>query len=208
MRTIDPSKPMIALTFDDGPSEETERLLDILRQYDARATFFLIGRKVGGGQKTVLRAVNEGHEIGSHTWDHPCLTDLTDDCIRMQIASAKDKICEITKGDHVLMRPPFCAIDARVQAIGRDIGVSFVNCTTTSDDWNTTDPHVVYKNILDRVRDRDVILCHDKYPSTVDAMEGVISQLIKRGYQLVTVSELFRYSNITLEPGELYPPDK
>jgi len=202
--SIDPAKPMLALTFDDGPSAHTERLLNIFKAHGGKGTFFVVGNSIGGKEATLSRMAAEGHEIGIHTWWHPQLTTLTDVAIVDEILMTRAKIYSATGVDTRIVRPPYGAIDDRVKAIGAKTGVCFVNWSVDTVDWRTRNATAVYNEVMNGARNGAIILCHDLHGSTVDAMETVIPKLIADGYQLVTVSELLSYSNTYLVPGGLY----
>ena len=203
-REIDPDKPMIALTFDDGPSAHTDRLLDIFARYGGKGTFFVIGNLIDGRKSTVKRIVREGHEIGNHSWNHRQLTNLTVEEINDQIMMTRAKIYDTVGIDSLIMRPPYGACNDAVKAVGADVGVSFVNWSVDTLDWKSKNAVAVRKEIMNSVSDGAIILCHDLHKTTVDAMETVIPELIEKGYQLVTVSELMEYSEKTLEAGKMY----
>ena len=203
-RTIDPNKPMVALTFDDGPSAHTERLLDIFAKYGGKGTFFVLGNLIDGREDTLRRTANEGHEIAGHSWNHRQLTNLTKDQVKDQIMMTRAKIYEVTGKDSLVVRAPYGACDDMVQGIGKELGVTFYNWSIDTLDWLTKDPAAIETEILNNVSDGDIILCHDLHETTVDAMERVIPKLIAKGYQLVTVSELMQYSDQKVEAGGLY----
>ncbi len=203
-RVIDPDKPMVALTFDDGPSAHTDRLLDIFARYGGKGTFFVVGNLIDGRKNTVKRIVREGHEIGNHSWNHRQLTNLTSEEITDQIMMTRAKIYDTVGIDSLIMRPPYGACNDTVKAVGARVGVSFVNWSVDTLDWKSKNATAVRKEIMSCVSDGAIILCHDLHKTTVDAMETVIPELIEKGYQLVTVTELMEYSEKTLEAGKMY----
>ena len=201
---IDPDKPMIALTFDDGPSAHTDRLLDIFARYGGKGTFFVLGNLVDNRKSTVKRIVKEGHEIGNHSWNHRQLTNLSSEEIKDQIMMTRAKIYDVAGVDTLIVRPPYGACNDTVKAVGASVGVSFVNWSVDTLDWKSKNASAVYKEIMNCVHDGAIILCHDLHKTTVDAMETVVPALIEKGYQLVTVSELMEYSGKSLEAGKIY----
>ena len=204
IREIDPDKPMIALTFDDGPSAHTDRLLDIFAKYGGKGTFFVIGNLIDGRKNTVKRIVAEGHEIGNHSWNHRQLTNLSEEEITDQIMMTRAKIYDTVGIDSLIMRPPYGACNDAVKAVGAKVGVSFVNWSVDTLDWKSKNAVAVHNEVMKYACDGAIILCHDLHKTTVDAMETVIPALIEKGYQLVTVSELMEYSEKTLEAGKMY----
>lgn len=203
-RTIDPSKPMIALTFDDGPSAHTERLLDILKTHGGKGTFFVLGNLIEGRKSTLIRISEEGHEIGNHSWDHRKMTNLTETEITDEIMMTRAKIYEVTGKDCVIVRPPYGAWNDDVLTVGKDIGVAFVNWSVDTLDWKSRNAEAVYNEIINSTSDGAIILCHDLHETTVDAMETVIPKLVEDGFQLVTVSELMSFSKKPLEAGKIH----
>lgn len=203
-REIDPDKPMLALTFDDGPSAHTDRLLDIFAKHGGKGTFFVIGNLIDGRKTTVKRIVAEGHEIGNHSWNHRQLTNLSQEEITDQIMMTRAKIYDTVGVDSLIVRPPYGACNDSVKAVGAKVGVSFVNWSVDTLDWKSKNAAAVHNEVMKYASDGAIILCHDLHKTTVDAMETVIPELIKKGYQLVTVSELMEYSEKTLEAGKMY----
>ena len=201
---IDITKPMIALTFDDGPSAHTQRLLDVFKIHGGKGTFFVLGSTLDNRQDTLRRIANEGHEIGNHSWSHGQFTDLSTSEVKNEIMKTRTKIYDITGVDCTLVRPPHGAYNDRIKAIGKEIGVSFVNWTIDTLDWKSKNANAVYNEIMGDVTDGYIILCHDLHKTTVDAMERVIPDLIEKGYQLVTVSELLTCRGGEIIPGNVY----
>ncbi len=207
-RKIDPSKPMIALTFDDGPSKNTEHILDLLEEYDVRATFFVVGNRVSTYADTAKRAVALGNEIGIHTWEHAKLTVLSPDEIASQITRTADAVKEYAGGTCAAVRPPGGACDDTVKQVAGQLGYILVNWSIDTLDWKTRDADSTYNAIMSQAADGGIVLCHDLYESTANAMDRVIPELIDQGYQLVTVSELLSYNTGGVTPGNLYSQRK
>ncbi|MCL2401480.1 MAG: polysaccharide deacetylase family protein [Oscillospiraceae bacterium] len=197
-------RPMIALTFDDGPSRFTDYILNILEQYNARATFFVLGYRVEARQDTVLRTVNIGSEVAGHTWSHRNLSALSCQAIAETIQNTSAIIDEVTGISPRFFRPPYGWLNSNVANISGELGYSVVNWTLDPMDWKYRDAQTIYNNIMNRVEEGAIILLHDIHPTTVAAMELVIPSLIAEGYQLVTVSELLYHLYGELEPGKLY----
>lgn len=201
---LDPSKPMVALTFDDGPSKHTSRLLDAFASHGGRGTFFVIGNILENRADVLNRMVSEGHEIGGHSWDHRQLTKLNTTDLNNELIGTRAKIHEITGVNATLLRPPYGSYNSQVKNMCKDLGIVMVNWSLDTLDWKYKDADRLYHTILEEVQDGDIILCHDLHGSTVDAMERVIPELIARGYQLVTVSELLDQRGDVIEAGEVY----
>ena len=203
-QNIDTDKPMIALTFDDGPGAYTDRLLDILQQHGGKATFFLLGNKIDKRPETVQRMVSEGHEIGGHSWSHKELTKLTDKEVRSQLVKVNNKIQELTGQTPAIMRPPYGSYNDDVSAVAAKQGLSAINWNVDTLDWKYKDAEYVYNATMKKLKSGNIILFHDIHPTTVDAMERIIPDLIEEGYQLVTVSQLLTADGGNIVPGRLY----
>ena len=202
--SIDPNKPMVALTFDDGPSKHTDRLLDVFATHGGKGTFFVVGNILENRSDVLQRMVAEGHEIGGHSWDHRQLTKLGNIDLINQLTGTRTKIQEITGVNATLLRPPYGSYNSTVKNTCADLGIVMVNWSLDTLDWKHKDADRIYETILSEVQDRDIILCHDLHGSTVDAMERVVPELLGRGYQLVTVSELLEQKSEIIKAGEVY----
>ncbi len=204
-RIIDPTKPMIALTFDDGPSEYTTRILKVLAKYDARATFCVIGKNVELYRDVIVRIVSGGNEIACHTWSHPKLTEQSAATIRSQITRTNDLVREITGGYEIrVLRPPYGSHNKTVRSICADLGMIIAHWEVDTKDWNNRNTSTTYKNIMKGAANGTIVLCHDIYSTTAAAAEKAIPELISRGYQLVTVSELMSFHKDGAQPGTVY----
>ncbi|MER5525654.1 polysaccharide deacetylase family protein [Streptomyces sp. NPDC002677] len=195
----------VALTFDAGPSENSARLLDILKEKRVPATFFLLGKRhIEKYPELVRRMAAEGHEVASHTWDHKILTEISDRQIREELTRTDDAIERITGREPTLMRPPQGRTDADVHRICRELGLSEVLWSVTAKDYLTTDSALIEKRVLDQVSRDGIILLHDIYRGTVPAVPGIIDALKERGYVFVTVPQLLAPGRA--EPGKVYRP--
>ena len=201
---IDPSLPMVALTFDDGPSNLTDQILDILEHHDVVATFYVIGRKVEPFSDTVQRAYYMGCEIANHTWSHRSLVRISNDSIRTQLQDTNAAIENVIGVQPSSMRPPFGNSNSNVESISEELGLAVVFWSIDPSDYLERSVDTIYSHIMDAVQDKDIILLHDVHERSVEATRHLVPSLIRRGYQLVTVSELMYYSDITLEPGANY----
>ncbi|MEU4894339.1 polysaccharide deacetylase family protein [Streptomyces sp. NPDC044780] len=195
----------VALTFDAGPSENTPRLLDILKREHAHATFFMLGKNhIDKHPDLVRRIAAEGHELANHTWSHKILTKTDSDEVRSQIARVQDAVVELTGTKPLLMRPPQGRTDERIIKICRELGVAQVLWSVTAKDYRTTDSKLIEKRVLDQTKRDGIILLHDIYRGTVPAVPGILAKLKKDGYTVVTVSQLL--APATPEPGTVYRP--
>jgi peptidoglycan-N-acetylglucosamine deacetylase len=184
--------PYIAMTFDDGPSaENTPRLLDILKQRNIKATFFLLGENVVQNPEIVKRMLAEGHEIGNHSWDHPQLSKLSDDRVTSELTRTSDAIREACGYTPKVMRPPYGAITKRQRDwIAEKLGLSIILWSVDPLDWKRPGPLVVSRRILAGAEPGAIILSHDIHKPTVDAMPATFDALLAKGFKFVTVSEL------------------
>lgn len=199
----DPSKPMVALTFDDGPyGPVTNRILAKLEENGGRATFFVVGNRVKTYASSVQRALTDGCQIGNHTYDHKNpLTKLTTVQIQKQIHDTDVAVAYYAGSAPVIVRPVGGAVNDTVKAA---VGKPMINWSIDTLDWKSKNAASVQSKVLDHVQDGDIILMHDLYKSTADACDVIIPELTKRGYQLVTVSELAAAKGVSMESGKVY----
>ncbi len=186
-RKIDKKKKMVALTYDDGPSANTPKILDTLEKYDAVATFFVVGNRVSTYANTVKRAYGMGCEIGNHTYEHKILTRTDAAGIREQVSKTNAAVKNITGTDPIVMRPPGGCVNDTVKS---QTGMPMILWSIDTLDWRTRNAASTKTAVLDHVKDGDIVLMHDLYEATANASTTIIPTLVERGYQLVTVSEL------------------
>lgn len=197
----DPEKPMVALTFDDGPGPKTMELLGYLEKNQARATFFMLGQNVSRYEEEVKKMAEIDCELGNHSYNHPDLANLSAGEIKDQINKTNQKIMAITGQNATVVRPPYGSINNTVE---ENVGFPMILWSIDTLDWKTRDASKTIQNVMDNVQDGDIILMHDIHAESVDAAKDLIPKLQKAGYQLVTVSELAQARGITLTSGERY----
>lgn len=191
---IDPTQKMLALTFDDGPGGHTNRVLDALAKYRAHGTFFVIGRQVPGHADILQRMVNGGNEVGNHSWDHAQLPGLSTGRLDQEIGDTQRAISDATGGYvPTQMRPPYGALDSGVAGYIHGHGLKVALWNVDTEDWLHRDAGLMYNSIMGSAADGRVILLHDIHPTSVEAVERAIPDLVAQGYQLVTMSQLERY---------------
>ena len=201
-RKIDPEKPMIALTFDDGPHDiYTARILDALKKYGGKATFFVLGQRVGSHSKILNRMIEEGNEIGNHSYSHPLLTTSTVEKIKREIAKTQEAVFRSTGFTPKLVRPTYGAVNQTVRAT---IHYPMIRWSVDTEDWKSKNVDKIVKEAMKGAKDGAIILMHDVYPTTAKAAEKIIQKLTKQGYQLVTISEMFKYRGNGLKAGKEY----
>ena len=198
---VNPAKPMVAITFDDGPGKYTMQLLQQLEAYDARATFFMVGTNVPNYPETVKKMKEIGCELGNHTTHHARLTELDVAGIQNQIGTTNQAIQNIVGEGATLVRPPYGAVNEVVQSAA---GVPLAMWSVDTRDWELKNAELIKNYVLNTAKDGEIILLHDIHETTIQAMLQVIPELVNRGYQLVTVSEMAQARGITLENGEKY----
>ena len=202
---IDPEKKLVALTFDDGPSNKnTNRILDVLEKYHSRATFFVIGKRIADRTEVIARAINLGCEIGSHTWGHSDFTKYPKSAL-VDSLEKTDEAMVSNFGYHMtLFRPPYASINKDIETVSKDMGYTMILWSGSSHDWSIKDVDKIYKNTFHCAADGAIILFHDIYEFTADAIERIVPDLISQGYQLVTISELIAMDETPVAPGERY----
>lgn len=200
-RKIDKNKKMVALTYDDGPSIYTPRVLKTLKENNAVATFFVVGNRVPTYSDTVKKAHYMGCEIGNHTYEHKNLTRVSEAEVKRQITKTNRNVKKVTGQAPVIMRPTGGATNANVK---QWVGMPSIIWSIDTLDWKTRNAGSTKKAVLDHVKDGDIVLMHDLYSATASASETIIPELVKRGYQLVTVSELAECRGGMKETGAYY----
>lgn len=200
-RTVDGSKKMVALTFDDGPSAYTPIVLDTLEKYDAVATFFVVGNRVSGYRSYVERAYNMGCEIGTHTYDHAWLDQLSASEIKKEIQKGSDAIVKSIGIAPTLMRPPGGCVNSTVKS---NVGLPMILWSVDTRDWETRSTSTTISRVVNGAYDGAIILVHDLHQSTAIASKTFIPKLIANGYQLVTVSEMAELRGIKMKAGQMY----
>ena len=191
----------VALTFDDGPSPFTDRLLQILADNDAKSTFFLIGNKVAANTAGAKRIADAGMEVANHTWEHPNMTTIPPELIGSQIAKANDAIASATGQRPKLLRTAGGLINDKVLAAAKQQGMADINWDVVPFDWiNDSNTAATAYMLKTQIKPGSVVLFHDTYSSTVDVVYQFIPVLKANGYHLVTVSQLLG----PREPGSTY----
>ena len=192
---VEPEKPhincrsqsCIALTFDDGPSPHTNRLLDVLHDMDAKATFYMLGVYVERHADIVQRVHREGHQIGNHTWIHQNLRHMSDAEARAEIDRTNRIIQQVTGVKPDTMRAPFGISDERIQKVSE---MPQILWSIDPYDWRERDATVVADRVLSSAERGAIVLVHDIYPTTVDAVPKIINGLRAKGLEPVTINQL------------------
>jgi len=197
-------KPMkyVALTFDDGPCENTLEILEILDEYDVNVTFFWLGKLVATRPEIVRKAYSRGHEIGNHSYNHETLTKLDLDEAKEEMQSADAAIKAAIGIEASVYRAPGGSVNEKVSQY---CGKPFIDWTVDTNDWKYRDPEHVWTFIAKNTGNYDIVLMHDIRPTTTEAMHKAIPYLLEQGFTLVTVSELLEIIGWD-DPSLIYEP--
>lgn len=190
-----------ALTFDDGPSSFTDRLLDCLEKNNAKATFFMVGKEIDSFPDEVKRMEKLGCELGNHTYSHVDLTTLSPEDMSAEIAGVDEDLVNLVGHGATVLRPPYGNINDSVRST---VGTPMILWSIDTLDWETQDPQQTVDTVMSQVQDGSIILMHDIFSTSVDAAEIFIPKLIDEGYQLVTIHELAKIKNTELQTGIAY----
>lgn len=204
VRRIDPDKPMIALTFDDGPSEVTPRILAALDEVDGRATFCVVGNRVANYEDVVLQVAQQGSEIACHTWSHKKLTTLSQEGIARELERTIAAVGKVANAPVRVLRPPYGSVNKDVRAVTRSMNMLIASWSVDTLDWSTRNEEKTYRAIMKGAKNGSIILCHDVYETTAAAVERAIQELSAQGYQFVTFSELMSFHKNGVKAGSVY----
>lgn len=199
--TIQKEAKLVAFTFDDGPSKYTLDIANILEEYNASATFFEVGYNIKAHPEITKELSERGFEIANHTTDHSKLTKLTEAKYLSKINDNNAIFKELTGKDMPYLRPPYGSYNDKIKA---KAGVPIVTWSLDTRDWESRNKDKVIEMVINNIKEGDIILFHDLYESTRDAVKELMPLLKEQGYQAVSVGELFKSKGITLEAGTSY----
>lgn len=182
-----PTKKRITFTFDDGPSIYTPQILDILAKYNIKATFFILGQRVNSHSTLIQRIYEEGHELANHSYGHPALDRLSDQQILSEVNRTNQAVYDLTGYQMRYLRPPYGSSNTRVDQL---IPMEFVYWNIDPLDWKYRNKDSIVNQIRIQARNDGIILMHDLYQSSVDALEASILYLLSQGYEIVGLSEI------------------
>ena len=202
VREIDGSKPMVAITYDDGPSIYTDSILDVYEEYGQKCTFFVVGDRISWNEEAAIREYELGCEQGNHTYSHNRLTDLDADGITEVLAGTDNELIRISGKPSTCLRPP----EGRYNDVVKEVcGVPIILWSIDTEDWKSRNADSICNRVIGKVKDGDIILMHDLYQSTADATKRIVPALVDAGFQLVTVEEMGLLKiDGGLEPGVVY----
>ncbi|MCN84092.1 polysaccharide deacetylase family protein [Listeria monocytogenes] len=179
----------IALTFDDGPSASvTPGVLDTLKRHNVKATFFVLGSSVIQNPGLVKRELEEGHQVGSHSWDHPQLTKQSTQEVYNQILKTQKAVFDQTGYFPTTMRPPYGAVNKQV---AEEIGLPIIQWSVDTEDWKNKNAGIVTKKVLAGATDGAIVLMHDIHKTTAASLDATLTKLKNQGYEFVTIDELY-----------------
>lgn len=200
-RKIDKSKKMIALTFDDGPNYNTSKIIDVLNKYDIKTTFFVLGSRAINNKDILKKMADSGMEIGNHTYNHLLLTKYDENKIRSEIEDTSEVIYNATKKRPKLLRPSYGSVNNKIKKVAN---MPIIIWDIDTLDWKYHNSKRITSRVVNKVRDGDIILMHDIYSASLNALSNIIPILQDNGYEFVTIDELFYYKGISLENGKVY----
>lgn len=192
---------LMALTFDDGPSDATGNILDVLKSYDAHATFFALGNRMKTYKVTLQRIVDEGHEVASHTYSHKDLSTLDEKGILNQINTTNVNFNSITGEKIKYVRPPYGSYNSKVL---NTVSHPLIMWNIDTKDWDTRDAKKTANTVIKKAFNGGIALMHDLYSSNVEALKIMLPELEAKGYRFVTISEMSEEFGVTLENGKAY----
>lgn len=184
---------VIALTFDDGPSKYTDKLIEYLYQNDCKATFFILGNKVKNYQDILNKSISYGNEIGNHSYNHKWLIKLKKDEIIDQINKTQNLIYEYTGYIPTLLRPTYGSINS---TLSNSTNLNIVLWNVDTLDWKYKSIDKIVAKATKNLKSGNIILMHDIYKRTYDAVKKIVPLLKENGYNCVTISELNKINNL------------
>lgn len=194
---LDPDGKYVALTFDDGPhADVTPRILEILSQHEAKATFYMLGSQVEYYPSIAKQVLDEGHEIGDHTLSHKDLTRLNQTQIKSEIQTSSNHILEATGSLPKSIRPPYGAFNDSVGEIVQGLELPVIMWSVDSLDWKSRDAQAINHEVMTTVHPGAIILLHDIHATTADALPQLLTNLENEGYEFLTVTELLEFGEL------------
>jgi peptidoglycan/xylan/chitin deacetylase (PgdA/CDA1 family) len=198
------AKPIIALTFDDGPGRLTGKILDVTEKHGVNVTFCVVGRNIKGREASLKRAVENGGEVIGHSWNHQNLNEISADAIKKQLTETHEAIEAAVGKMPAIFRPPYGRANNKVRDAAKALGFAMITWSVDTRDWERITADEIAESIYKSVKDGSLVLCHELHEATVEAMDIVIPVLLEQGYRFVTVSELLTQLEGEWEPGVIY----
>lgn len=191
----------VALTFDDGPGAYSEELLDYLAEKGAKVTFFVIGENVVRYPSSVKRMLEEGHEVGNHSYTHPNLKKLSEEKVQKEISKTNKAIYEATGEYPTVMRPPYGSYNDTVRKV---VGLPVIVWSVDTLDWKYRDADYVAEQVIKGAKDGEIILVHEIHKTTIQGIKKALDKLCDEGYEFVTVTELLTRNGAEIGEGKVY----
>lgn len=201
---IDPDKPMVAITFDDGPGGYSKEIADLFEKYDGRTTFFVLGSLVPHYEEELQYVYSKGHEVGSHTQNHKNLNKLSRAGVEEELGDARDAIYDAIGVYPAITRTPYGNANATVMDVMEG---PMIHWSVDSEDWKSRNADTIVQEVLRNTGDGDIVLLHEIYGFSYNATKTILKKLSDKGYQFVTVSELLQYKGIEPE-GIIYSTER
>ena len=198
---VNKNKKFVALTFDDGPNHNTSKVLDVLNKYNVKATFFLLGCNINGNEEIIKKMDSMGMEIGNHMFSHKLVTSLDSSDIKKEIGSVDKLVFDVIGKYPTLIRPSYGTYNKMFKSVV-DRPIVIWNVDTM--DWKYHSSSMIGNRVFGSVHDGSIILMHDIYSATTNSLDVIIPKLQSRGYQFVTVSELYYYKGVSFNGGSVY----
>lgn len=199
---VDTNAPMVAFTFDDGPYPSiTQRILDVLNENYSHATFFVVGTNAENYPDTLKAISASGSEIGNHTYNHKDLTSISSSEVEEQIDKVNRAVKKATGENTTVIRPPYGAYNDNVL---EQLDEPVVLWDLDTEDWSSRNAKTIVDKVMANIKDGDIVLMHDIYDSTAEAVEMLVPKLKEQGFQIVSISEMAEYKGKTLELHKAY----
>lgn len=186
-KIIDPKLPVVALTFDDGPSRYTKDIIDTLKSNNVNATFFVLGNKIEIYKDIIRESIKNGNEIGNHSYNHKWLSKLSTNELLDQINKTQDILKETVNYTPTCFRPTYGSVNNKIR---KSINLSITLWTIDTKDWKINSVDRIVERAIKDIEDGDIILMHDIFQRSSEALKKIIPKLKEQGYQFVTISEL------------------
>nr|MBP3598764.1 polysaccharide deacetylase family protein [Eubacterium sp.] len=198
-----PRPKAVALTFDDGPSRANDpKIVETLQKYGAHATFFVLGDRARVDGDIMQMYLEADCEIGSHSWNHPQLSKLKWVKVKRQLDKTNKVVKKLTNGYEIqLLRPPYGSISKKMR---KKLDMPMILWSLDTMDWKSRNSQKIFKKVKKKVKDGDIILMHNIYGSTAEAVEKIVPWLQEQGYDVLTVSELMERNDKKIENGKAY----
>lgn len=205
--SVERDDPVISVTFDASwGGDKTMRILDLLDEYNAKATFFLVGIWVDKYPELVREIQDRGHEIGNHSDSHPHMTQISESSMRKELQGCSDKIEQLTGTRPTLFRPPYGDYNNKVVTVSRDAGYEVVQWSIDSLDWKNRGVDDLVKRATTNVHPGDIILFHNDSEYIVEALPAILAHYSEQGFQMIPAGEILLEGNTTIDvQGKQHP---